>query len=123
MCWAHHSSPERPQPSLLGRKRSNHPPCPGRFKTAPGSGQAGGVAARPHTSSKQHRVTEYRLLAARTALQEDLVEVAEKPPVVCQVRIRKDGMQPSGLLTINGEAGNMGDLNFLVETASRANLM
>ena len=63
------------------------------------------------------------MLAARTALQEDLVEVAEKPPVMCQVRIRKDGMQPSGLLTINGEAGNMGDLNFLVETASRANLM
>ena len=123
MCWPHHSSPERPQPCLLGRKRSNHPPCPGRFKTAPGSGQAGGVAARPHTSSDQHRVTEHRLLAARTALQEDLVEVAEKPPVMCQVRIRKDGMQPSGLLTINGEAGNMGDLNFLVETASRANLM
>ena len=62
------------------------------------------------------------MLAARTALQEDLVEVAEKPPVVCQVRIRKDGMQPPGLLTINGEAGNMGDLIILVETTVEGKL-
>jgi len=62
-------------------------------------------------------VTVLRLLAARSALQEDLVEVAETPPVVCQVRIRKDGKQPPGLLTISGEAGNMGELIDLVETA------
>ena len=57
------------------------------------------------------------MLAARPALQEDLVEAAETPPVVCQVRIRKDGIQPPELLTINGEAGNMGELIDLVETA------